>query len=298
MADARVAVITITRNRCAELLRNLERLRRLPEGPRIVVVDNGSTDGTADAVRRAFPDVEVLRLPDNIGAGGRNLALRMIDEPYAAFADDDTWWEPGGLSLAADVLDAHRRIAVVTGRLLDPRGDEDVVCTEMADSPLPLEPELPGRPLVSFLAGASVVRKSAFLSIGGFDQRWLVGGEEELPAIDLQSAGWALRYIPEMVVHHESSTMRDPHRRRRRGIRNTLWVTWLRRPLRSALRRTVLVLSRKVQRDRVSVLGVLDALRGLPWVVRERRVVPPHVEQRLRLMDGPQLESRVRRYVS
>ena len=90
MADARVAVITITRNRCAELLRNLERLRRLPERPRIVVVDNGSTDGTADAVRRAFPDVEVLHLPDNIGAGGRNLALRIIDEPYAAFADDDT----------------------------------------------------------------------------------------------------------------------------------------------------------------------------------------------------------------
>src|SRR5436309_3600337 len=58
--DQRVAVVMITYNRREEALRTLVRLTALPEKPRIVVVDNGSSDGTAAAVAERFPEVEVL----------------------------------------------------------------------------------------------------------------------------------------------------------------------------------------------------------------------------------------------
>src|SRR3982750_561505 len=60
-----VSVVVATRNRAEALRHTLDRLRRLPERPEVIVVDNASTDGTPDLVRRDFPEVRVLRLPRN-----------------------------------------------------------------------------------------------------------------------------------------------------------------------------------------------------------------------------------------
>jgi GT2 family glycosyltransferase len=298
VSDPRVAVVVITHQRRDELLRSLACLRFLPERPHVVVVDNGSTDGTADAVRAHFPEVELVASPVNLGAVGRNVGVARVSTPYVAFCDDDTWWEPGSLHRAADVFDAHPRLAVVTARILvEPGGREDPIVPELRDSPVQGPDWLPGPALGSFLAGASVVRREAFTEVGGFSERLWLGGEEELMAGDLAAAGWELCYLADLVVHHEASRARDPHRRRRDGIRNTLWTTWLRRPAKPALRRTVHLL-RTVPRDRVTALGLLDAARGLPWVLRERRVLPPHAEARFAALEDAQRSSTARRYVS
>jgi GT2 family glycosyltransferase len=296
--DPRVAVVVITHERRDELLVALTRLLDLPERPYVVVVDNGSTDGTADAVRARFPQVELIASPENLGAVGRNLGVDRLRTPYVAFCDDDTWWDPGSLRTAADVLDAHPRLAVMTARIVvEPAGVEDPIVAELRDSPVRGAEWLPGPALGSFLAGASIVRREAFTQVGGFSERLWLGGEEELMAGDLAAAGWELCYLPALTVHHRASRARDPHRRRRDGIRNTLWTTWLRRPLRPALRRTAHLL-RTLPRDRVSALGLLAAARGIPWVLRERRVLPPSAEARFAALDAAQRRSTARRYVS
>ena len=296
--DPRVAVVVITHQRRDEVLGALERLLALPEQPHVVVVDNGSTDGTAEAVRRRFPDVELIASPENLGAVGRNVGVARVTTPYVAFCDDDTWWEAGSLRTAADVLDAHPRLAVVTARIVvEPGGREDPVVPELRHSPVRGADWLPGPALGSFLAGASVLRREAFAAVGGFSERLWLGGEEELMAGDLAAAGWELCFLPALTVHHRASRARDPHRRRRDGIRNTLWTTWLRRPLRPAVRRTVDLL-RTIPRDRVSADAVLAAVCGLPWVLRERRVLPPHAEARFAALEAAQRSSTARRYVS
>ena len=296
--DPRVAVVVITHNRRDELLLALSRLRELPEQPHVVVVDNGSADGTADAVRREHGWVELIASPDNLGAVGRNLGVARLGTPYVAFCDDDTWWDPGSLRAAADALDAHPRLAVVTARILvEPGGVEDPIVVELRDSPVVGADWLPGPALGSFLAGASVLRRAAFDEVGGFNARLWLGGEEELMAGDLAARGWELCYLEQLTIHHQASTARDPHKRRADGIRNTLWTTWLRRPLKPALRRTLHLL-RTVPRDRVTAGGLLAAVRGIPWLVRERRVLPPHAEARFAALEHAQKASTARRYVS
>jgi GT2 family glycosyltransferase len=296
--DPRVAVVVITHQRRDELLLALSRLRELPERPHVVVVDNGSTDGTADAVRAHHPWAELVASPENLGAVGRNVGVDRLDTRYVAFCDDDTWWDPGSLRTACDVLDAHPRLAVVTARILvEPGGAEDPIVVELRDSPVVGAGWLPGPALGSFLAGASVLRREAFLEVGGFSERLWLGGEEELMAGDLAAAGWELCYLPQLTVHHQASAARDPHRRRADGIRNTLWTTWLRRPLRPAMRRTLHLL-RTVPRDRITARGLREAVLGLPWVLRERRVLPPHAESRFAALERAQRSSAARRYVS
>jgi GT2 family glycosyltransferase len=297
MADDRVTVAVITHNRRGELLRTLEKLAALPERPKVIVADNGSRDGTAAAARSRYPDAEVIAVRRNLGAVARNLAVRRVTTPYVAFCDDDTWWEPGSLRHCADALDAHPDLAVVTARIIvEPAGTEDPIVAELAHSPVPGRPGLPGPALMSFLAGASVLRVGPFRQAGGFSPRLWLGGEEELLAADLITAGHHLCYLPGAAVHHAPSRQRDPRRRRWLGIRNTLWFTWLRRPLPAAARRTA-ELARAVPRDRTSAAAFAAALAGLPWVLRERRPLPARVESVIRLLDEPRRTSAARRYV-
>jgi GT2 family glycosyltransferase len=255
----------------------------LRELPRIVVVDNGSTDGTPVALGRRFPSVRCLALSGNPGASGRNAGVAALDTPYAALCDDDTWWQPGSLRLAAILLDGHPRLAAVAGRVLvGPDNRLDPVCREMATSPIQVDTPLPGPALLGFLACAVVVRRSALLEVGGFEKRFFIGGEEELLILDLLAAGWELCYVADLVIHHHpSEASRDPAGRQRVMVRNHLWVACMRYPWPSALKAPADA-ARAALIDQPSRAALGEAVRGLPWTLRRRRLVSPEVQRRLR----------------
>ena len=189
MSDDRAGVVVLTHNRPDALARTLDRLVALPEHPPVVVVDNASTPDPTPFLNDRFPGIRTLRLAANTGTAGRNAGLAALTTPYVAFCDDDAWWAPGMLARAADLLDAHPRLALVTGTVLvGPEDRVDPTCLEMAASPLPLPPGLPGRPVLGFLCSATMIRRDAFLRVGGFEPRLFLGGEEHLLAIDLAAA--------------------------------------------------------------------------------------------------------------
>ena len=289
-----IGVVVLTHNRAVDLAATLARMCALPEHPRLVVVDNASTDATAELVRTRFPDVALVRLDVNAGAAGRNAGVARLDSTYVAFCDDDAWWAPRSLERAAATLDANPRLGLVCGRVLVGDDDRlDAASAAMARSPLRVA-DVAGTPILGFLCSASMVRREAFVAAGGFEPRFFLGGEEELLAIDLAVSGWALAYAPDIVVHHHPSERRDAVRRGALLLRNALWVAWLRRPLRDALRHSASVLARTSSR-RERTAAILAALRGLPWVIRRRRVVPLYIQDALRRLDDQDYAERRRR---
>jgi GT2 family glycosyltransferase len=284
MTGLSVGVVIATRDRRQDLLAVLDRLSSLPERPPVLVADNGSSDGGPAAVRARHPEVGVLELGANRGAAARTVGARALGTDLVAFADDDSWWAPGALARAAEHFARHPRLALLCGRILvGPDGRLDPVCAEMAASPLPRDPSLPGPPILGFVACGAIVRRHAFLAMGGFDERFGIGGEEELLAADLAAAGWGLAYVDAVVAHHHPAAGGVRPGRVRTQLRNRLWTAWLRRPLWRAARVTVAAV---VPPGRVQRGALIDALAGLPWVLRERRVVPPGVEAGLRTQEG------------
>jgi GT2 family glycosyltransferase len=257
-----VTVVIITRERRAELERTLARLRGLPERPPVIIVDHGG--GAVGPI----PGATVLDPGEDAGGAGRTHGVLAARTPYVAFCDDDSWWEPGSLARAAQLLDAHPDVALLAARVVLPGGRLEPTCAAMAASPLEPRPDLPGPRVLGFIACGSVVRRSAYLAAGGFPPGWGVGGEELPLAAELADRGWELVYVDEVVAHHHPSGRRDTARRRVVAARNDLWFAWARRPLRVALRETV--------RNR---RGIAAALRGpLP----RRRPVSARVERELR----------------
>src|SRR5690606_27535031 len=110
----RGTVVVLTRNHRARLLRTLKTLQALPEGWPIIVVDNGSTDGTARAVGRHFPAVLLIRSRRNIGAAARNIAVAYAHTPYIAFTNDDSHWEPGARTRTAWTCCGIHCLAITT----------------------------------------------------------------------------------------------------------------------------------------------------------------------------------------
>jgi N-acetylglucosaminyl-diphospho-decaprenol L-rhamnosyltransferase len=287
--DRRVQIVVASRNRRELLLATLARHVALPERPSVVVVDNGSSDDTAVALTDAFAGVHVIRLGRNAGGAGRNVGVQACSTPYVALTDDDAWWQPGALRRAADLLDRNPQLALVQPHVLVGEDErDDPTCEQMAASPLQAGERQPGHALISFVACAAVIRREAFLAVGGFHERLAIGGEEELLGWDLLAAGWQLSYVPEIVAHHDPPETADGRSRRREiQLRNALWTAWLRRPASVVAAQAVRQL-RDVPRDRVAARGFGRALLGVPWILRERRENPPHVEAMVRRLDAQQ----------
>ncbi|WP_340556527.1 glycosyltransferase family 2 protein [Streptomyces sp. GSL17-111] len=274
-----------TRDRADRLAGTLTRLSALPERPAIVVADNASTDGTRALVAEHFPHVRLLALPRNHAAVARNLAVAVLDTPVVAFSDDDSWWEPGALALAVELLRDHPRLGLLAAATrVGAEGAEDPLNAVLARSPLGRPPDLPGPSVLGFLGCAAVARRSAFLDAGGYHPMLGIGGEEALLAYDLSARGWGVAYCPEVVARHDPD---DGPRPERRTVvrRNEVLTCWLRRPLPVAAGRTAR-LARRARRDPEAARALRGVLSGLPAALRLRDPLPPWTENAVRRLEA------------
>jgi GT2 family glycosyltransferase len=274
-----VTVVIATRNRWPELRSSLPH-----HETSVILVDNASTDGTPEQVRRHFPLVEVIALPRNRGAVARNIGLAEATTPLVAFADDDSWWAPGALNRAAHLFERHPRLGLLAARtLVGPEEAEDPLCAVMAGSPLGTAPDLPGPSILGFAACAAVTRRSAFLSAGGFDDVIFFMGEEERLALDLAALGWGISYVDSVVAHHHPTPRSGRQQSDRKALvaRNRLLTAVLRRPWREVGR----LAARSAREGRAGSLGVAQALVRMPQALAGRRLLPAQVETSRRLLD-------------
>jgi GT2 family glycosyltransferase len=270
-----VTVVVASRNRRDELLASLPR----HEAP-VILVDNASTDGSAAAVRAAHPEVTIIELERNEGAHARTIGVARAGTPFVAFADDDSWWAPGDLARAVDVLRAYPRLAVLNARILvGPEERLDPICAQMARSALGTPPDLPGPSLLGFVACGALMRTEAFEAVDGFDPVVRFPGEEERLAVDLAAAGWAMAYVDSVTVHHHPSPRRHSPGRRQVAV-------WRSRVLTAVMRASapdlVGLLGSAVRAGRPGVEGLLRAVPDLPAAVVRRRPIPPGVRDDLR----------------
>jgi GT2 family glycosyltransferase len=192
----------------------------------VLVVDNASTDDSAEMVRREFPWVDLHVLPANRGfAAGANTAVRLCTTPYVLLLNSDTRLAPNSASALADYLDAHPSVAVAGPRLLNPDGSLQHSCHAM---PTPLNELLRwtflgvlaarmpfgrdyylarwshsyARPVGWLVGAALAIRRGAFDTIGGFDESFFMYSEEVDLMYRLHAARWDVHFAPVTDVIH------------------------------------------------------------------------------------------------
>ncbi|MCW3017567.1 MAG: gtuS26, partial [Solirubrobacterales bacterium] len=224
------ALVICTRDRRATLLATLPRVLEHADRAPVLVVDDGSVDGTPAAVAAQFPALAVLSLTRSRGGAARNVGVWAAGTELVAFSDDDSWWAPGALERAAEVFAQRPRLGLLAARVLvGPARQLDPVCAAIERAS--------GLTVMGFLACGAVVRRDAFLEVGGFERRYGIGGEEQRLVLDLLTAGHETAYDPLVVAHHHPPPGARPGREATM-LRNDLWTAWTRRPWRAALSET------------------------------------------------------------
>lgn len=221
----RLVVIMMTLNQREKTLACLESLLAMKKEPpfEVLLWDNGSDDGTAQAVREVFPQVHLHRHPTNLGvAPGRNaaaqLAFEVVNPTHIAFLDNDMEFEPDFLSELYRPFARDDRVAQTQGKLrffhdrerLNDGGGCKVnfwlgrtlpvgygeVDRGQYDTP---------KPCVAG-GGAMIVRADVFKECGGFDTTYGYMGPEDLDlSLRITEAGYKVLYVPTAVAYHEVS---------------------------------------------------------------------------------------------
>ena len=187
----------------------------------VIVVDNGSEDGTVEAVRRQFPDVRVLSLPRNIGFGaGNNRGLAEMNGRHGVLLNSDTIVLPGGLERCVSYLDAHPEVGVVGPQLLNPDRTKQncihnapTLLSEVLSQSL-LRRLLPRRypsklrqydePIeVEAVLGACLfVRREVVQEVGMIDEEYFFFLEETDWCHRIRAQGWKVVHIPDAELIH------------------------------------------------------------------------------------------------
>jgi GT2 family glycosyltransferase len=283
--------VIASRNRAAELTTTITRLLSTTECP-IIAVDNGSEDDSVAVIRRfarrSDGRVLAIELESNRGVLARNIGVAACRTPNVAFCDDDSWWAPNSIAVAEDVFDRYPSVGLLAARtIVLPQRRDDPMVAALANSALGRRGDLPGPSILGFMTCAAIVRKSAFVAVGGFSELLHFYGEERLLAIDLAARGWDLCYCPELTAYHQPSVVRgSSSARQARELRNDVLTTWMRRPKRHCLKATATLLAAAL-RDGDHARGAVEALMRVPAVMNLRRPLPAEVERALcRLESG------------
>lgn len=254
-------VVAIVNYNTRELLRDC--LASLGDGgldgvadPHVIVVDNGSTDGSAAMVRSAFPWAQVIESGGNPGyAAANNLALRAAGfastpapAAHVLLLNPDTVVPPGALAALVGCLEAEPDLGAVGPKLVLGDGSLDRACRRGFPTPAVsfyrlsglarLFPDSPrfGRYNMTFLdpdqpadvdsvvGACMLVRGAAVAQVGLLDERFWMYGEDLDWALRLKQAGWRVGYRPSVVVHHVKRAASRHSARARFEFTRAMWL--------------------------------------------------------------------------
>jgi O-antigen biosynthesis protein len=220
----KISIIILTINQRERTLKCLETLLiKNAETFKVLLWDNGSQDGTAEAVQNAFPNVLVHQNPTNLGvASGRNaaaeLAIQTYQPTHLLFLDNDILVEPGFVQALFQPFLGDSSVGQTQAKLRfmhDPERINDGGGAQINFVRWKITPVGYGeidrgqhdtvKDCIS-CGGAMMVRTDVFQKLGGFDPSFDPFGPEDLDfSLRLQKAGYKALYVPQAVGYHRAS---------------------------------------------------------------------------------------------
>ena len=238
--ESDIATIMINWNAKAHLANCLDSLSKTGDGysREIVVVDNGSTDGSCELVKERFPDVTLIQNDTNLGfARANNIAIRASDSRYVCLVNSDIIVQDGCIEKLLRFMDDNPNVGMAGPRILNPDGTLQVSCRHFPSiwnnlcQVFGLNYLFPGsrlfaEPLMKYWAHDTtrtvdvlsgcfwIVRREALDRVGLLDEDFFFYGEDVDWCRRFRDAGWDVVFYPEAAAIHDhaASSKKDPIR--------------------------------------------------------------------------------------
>lgn len=217
------------------------------------VVDNASTDGSAEMAAREFPQARLIRNQENVGfSRANNQALRQAEGRYLLLLNSDTVLQENALRQMVAFMDAHPTVGIAGSRLLNADGTWQPSCDLFPRKPFAMlrdklaDALFPGTPVkwedrmrqwnardnfpVDYVIGAVLmIRRETFAQIGGLDERFFMYAEDIDWCYRAARAGWATHYVGTAAIVHLNRGSSEPtpqQAERLRRLRDQSLLAW------------------------------------------------------------------------
>jgi hypothetical protein len=199
----------------------------------IVVVDNGSTDGSQAMLREQFPQITIIQNEGNVGLGkASNQGIEATQGRYVMLLNNDTLVNGPSFEAMAEFLEANPKAGGVGGRLLNPDGslqaginkfpsltEEFLIATRLGNLIWPGYPDRSGSDkveAVDWIGSACILlRRTALDQVGLLDESYFIYGDEADLQYRLKKAGWGIYYLPNVTtIHYGGRSMNRWSRRK------------------------------------------------------------------------------------
>ncbi len=218
-APVRISVVLCSRNRRQVLSTTLQRLETIwprPEELEILVVDNASTDGSAQMVRQRFPRVRLYEMETNRGAVARNVALAQARGQYILLLDDDSFPIASCMRRMIEHFQNDPRLGAAVFTVSRPDGSRE--CSDY--------PEV-------FIGCGTAFRRQALDAVGLLPEDFFMQAEEYDLSLRLMEGGWHVRRFSDLhVLHMKAPQARPSDDAMRLETRNNLLLVARRFPWR------------------------------------------------------------------
>ncbi len=301
-AGIRVGAVIVNWNSGGDLARCLAALSAQTLPPcRTVVVDNASTDGSASGIEERFPETEVIRLDSNTGfAAAVNRGMHRLEGmDWVALLNPDAFARPNWLACLKEAAEQHPDFVFLGSHMLrhgetgvlDGTGDVYHVSGLGWRRDHGIEADRVRRQtgeIFAPCAAAALVKRQAFLEVGGFDERYHSYFEDVDLAFRLRLRGGRCLYVAGAVVEHvgSGSTHRYSDYAIYHGHRNLVWtyvknmprdLFWVTLPQHLLANLAALVWFSLQGQARVIFRAKWDALKGLPAALKQRQTIQRRV---------------------
>lgn len=195
-----VSVLILNWNRGQETCRAIESvLKQSYSEIELIVVDNGSTDGSIDLIKSKFPFVFIVNLGENYGCpGGRNRGIKYCNGKYIFFCDNDGVLHSNAIENAVKLFSQCKDCVVLTGSV------RDFVSEEEIDTDF-LISDLFGYEVSLFQGGISMHLKSIYSTVGFYPDDYIYGGEESFLSLKILNIGKKIFKSNQIVLWHKKS---------------------------------------------------------------------------------------------
>jgi GT2 family glycosyltransferase len=283
-----ISIVMLCWNRRDDVRESLKRVQEIEYDPlEIIVVDNGSSDGTTVMIENEFPLVKLIRMYKNMGIEAYNIGFENARGEFIIIIDDDSFPAKDALEKMVERFQDDPKLGVVAFDVRNYYHYDEV--KQMMNSFNAAKARASGNYYMAFNGAGAGIRAQLFKQVGYYPEEFFLYNNELDTAYRIWDAGYTIKSFPDIVAYHKYSPKnRESWRAPYYYVRNAFWVVWKNYPIKHAVRQTIKLVHQCIyasleQSTTVYLKAMYSAFVNAAHLKGKRKAVKKEIVENLRV---------------